>query len=50
MSIMGKGSFGTVVKAYHRITGQIVAIKHISNPFENIYSAKKVLREISFLR
>jgi serine/threonine protein kinase len=47
---MGKGSFGTVVKAQNRVTGQVVAIKHISNAFANIESAKQVFREITILR
>jgi hypothetical protein len=34
----------------HRASGKIFAVKHIANAFENSYSARKVLREISILR
>jgi len=47
---VGKGSFGTVVKAQHRVSGLVVAIKHISNIFANIETAKQVFREITILR
>ena len=47
---MCKVSFGTVVKAQHRVNGQVVAIKRISNAFANIESAKQVFRDITILR
>jgi serine/threonine protein kinase len=49
-SILGIGSFGTVVKAKHRSSGIVIAIKHISNAFKNSYTSRKVLREIIILR
>jgi serine/threonine protein kinase len=49
-SILGSGSFGTVTKAKHRISGKVVAIKHIPNAFRNSYTSRKVLREIVILR
>ena len=47
---MGKGSFGSLVKAQYRVTWQVVAIKHISNAFANIESAEQVFRDITILR
>jgi serine/threonine protein kinase len=38
------------MKAQNRTTGEIVAIKHISNVFVHYYSFKKVMREIQILR
>ncbi len=47
---LGTGSFGEVVKAQCRVTGNYVAIKKITNAFIDVYMARKVLREISLLR
>ena len=47
---MGFGSFGQVIQAKNRETGQIVAIKLIKNINKNSYAARKVLREIILLR
>ena len=44
--ILGKGSFGFVIKAKHRKTGAVRAIKHIRNVFETLYEARKLVREI----
>lgn len=44
--ILGKGSFGFVVKAKHRKTGAVRAIKHIKNVFSTLYEARKLVREI----
>ena len=48
--ILGQGTYGQVIKAKHRETGKVCAIKHIKDVFYNIYEAKKVLREIHILR
>lgn len=39
-----------VIKAKHRLTGRVFAIKHIQKPFKNAYKTKQVLREIQILR
>ena len=44
------GSYGEVVQAKHRATGQIVAIKLIEDLFKNSYDSKKIVREIQILR
>jgi mitogen-activated protein kinase 1/3 len=48
--ILGKGTFGTVVKAINRETGKMVAIKHIEGLSKNSYAARKALREVKILR
>ena len=47
---MGQGSYGQVVKAMHRKTDQMVAIKLMNNIFLDPYQARKTLREIKILR
>jgi serine/threonine protein kinase len=47
---IGSGSYGIVCSANDTITGQKVAIKKISNVFEDLIDAKRILREIKLLR
>jgi serine/threonine protein kinase len=50
VSIIGKGTFGTVVKAFHRKTKAVVAIKYIDGISKNSYATRKVLREVKIMR
>lgn len=50
IKLIGMGSYGEVVQAKHRATGQIVAIKLIEDLFKNSYDSKKIVREIQILR
>jgi len=36
-SLLGEGSFGTVMSAKHIATGQMVAIKLVEDPFSSQY-------------
>jgi mitogen-activated protein kinase 1/3 len=47
---LGKGSFGSVCLARSNTTGEIVAIKSVKVIFENMYEAKRILREICIMR
>lgn len=47
---LGQGSYGLVLKAKHRDTGKVCAIKHIKNVFYNAYEAIKILREVHIMR
>lgn len=47
---VGSGSYGIVCSANDTVTGQKVAIKKISNVFEDLIDAKRILREIKLLR
>lgn len=47
---IGEGSYGKVVKAMHKETGELRAIKYIEEALFNAYEAKKVCREIQILR
>ena len=47
---MGQGSYGMVVQAKHIESGKLVAIKKISNVFQNPMDAKRLLREVIVLR
>ena len=48
--VVGKGSFGQVCKAQHKITGKIYAIKLIKDAFKSDYHARKTIREVTILR
>lgn len=48
--IIGKGSYGVVCSAVDNFTGEKVAIKKITNVFEHVSDATRILREIKLLR
>ena len=50
LDFIGEGSFGQVVRAKNRKTGEKVGIKLIANIQKSTYYARKVLREITILR
>ncbi|GER29136.1 mitogen-activated protein kinase [Striga asiatica] len=50
LEIIGKGSYGVVCAALDTQTGQKVAIKKITDIFEHISDAIRILREIKLLR
>ena len=50
IEFVGAGAQGQVLKAKHRATGRLVAIKYIKKAFKNIHSAKRTLREINILK
>lgn len=47
---IGKGAYGVVCSAKNMATGEKVAIKKITNAFDNLTDAKRTLREIKLLR
>ena len=47
---LGKGAYGTVVKAKSLKTGQVVAIKLIQDIQKDAYMMRKVIRELFILR
>ena len=47
---IGKGAYGVVCSAKHAGTGEKVAIKKITNAFENLIDARRTLREMKLLR
>lgn len=51
LGALGKGGFGTVVKAKHVVTGGIYAIKMVSkSSFQNVVDLQRVFNEIQTLR
>lgn len=44
--VVGAGSYGSVVKASCKFTGEIVAIKMVQNFTEHSYQLVKIIREI----
>ncbi|XP_073058300.1 mitogen-activated protein kinase 15-like [Primulina eburnea] len=50
LEIVGKGSYGVVCAAIDTHTGEKVAIKKITNIFDHISDAIRILREIKLLR
>ncbi|KAH7432878.1 hypothetical protein KP509_07G044400 [Ceratopteris richardii] len=48
--VVGKGSYGVVCSAIDTHTGDKVAIKKITNIFEHVSDATRILREIKLLR
>lgn len=47
---VGKGAYGVVCSAKNAATGEKVAIKKITNAFENLVDARRTLREMKLLR
>lgn len=47
---IGKGAYGVVCSAKNAETGEKVAIKKITNAFENLVDARRTLREMKLLR
>lgn len=47
---IGRGSYGSVVRAKHKQTGKTVAIKKVGNVFNNAIDSKRLLREVAILR
>jgi serine/threonine protein kinase len=47
---IGKGAYGVVCSAKNSQTGEKVAIKKITNAFENLVDARRTLREMKLLR
>ena len=50
IAVLGKGSYGLVIKCRHRETGQMVAIKKIIGTEEDQTVRKMALREIRMLK
>lgn len=48
--VIGKGSYGVVASATDQFTGEKVAIKKITNVFDHVSDATRILREIKLLR
>ncbi|KAG6764265.1 hypothetical protein POTOM_031727 [Populus tomentosa] len=48
--VVGKGSYGVVASAIDTHTGERVAIKKMTNIFEHVSDATRILREIKLLR
>ena len=47
---LGKGSYGEVVEARHKLTGQKVAIKRMTQVFDEPTDCKRILRELTILK
>lgn len=50
LKILGTGSYGSVAQAIHVPSGKKVAIKKITEVFEDELDCKRILREITLLR
>lgn len=50
LSEIGRGAYGTVYKARHRISGQLVAMKQIPLPVSGEGVPMNAIREIAALR
>ena len=50
LKLLGHGSYGEVSEAIHKATKTRVAIKKVTNLFEDNVDCKRVLREIHLLR
>eukprot|EP00798_Chlamydomonas_sp_ICE-L_P027646 gene27646-7285_t len=48
--VIGKGSYGIVCSAVDNYTGEMVAIKKITDVFQHVSDATRILREIKLLR
>lgn len=46
---IGHGAYGVVCSAYDKKTGRKVAIKKVTNAFQDLVDAKRILREVRLL-
>ena len=49
LKFLGNGSFGSVYKVKHLVTGKIHAMKIIPDVYSSTYNFKKIIREIQIL-
>lgn len=47
---LGSGSYGQVIEAENRETGELVAVKRVPCLFQDLVDTKRILREITLLR
>ena len=51
VELIGKGAFGQVTLAIHKLTGRHVAIKAINKSYmQDVYSKQKVMQEVYILK
>jgi len=50
LNIIGEGTFGQVVQAKERETGQLCAIKCITTDFSDTNNVRNIVRELQILR
>ena len=50
LDVLGEGTFGKVIKARVRTTGNLVAIKFIKADFTSINHLRNLVRELQILR
>eukprot|EP00954_Amorphochlora_amoebiformis_P007309 567952-Amorphochlora_amoeboformis.AAC.1 len=48
--LLGKGSFGSAASGVDQLSNRKIAVKRVTNFFDNSYIAKRVLKEVSILR
>jgi len=47
---LGRGAYGVVCVVHDRVTGESLAVKKVSNAFDNVVDARRILREIQVLK
>ena len=50
LELIGKGTFGEIVKAMCKQSGEIVAIKYMHSGFHSPITIQKMIREVTILK